>query len=592
MNTTRARLCELVASRILRRYDEDNIGPEGLLPLANVLVSGFAPFQNAPEHVVDEYKDALQSARQNYRGYITALELAIISDSKMFLSSASCQKVMEAIYVGRVVYTPTTFIDMLPDHYKHKRILLYNPRKAPLLDHYRLRVPRTRNVLGILQFMILLLLYILVMQSRDDANTLKIPAIEFLFWIYSLGWVLEQIASMLEHGWQVYTQNLWSFLDVTFTTIYLIYFAERIRGHMYQDEELSKQSMDILSMAAPVLIPRLAFNLLSENMLFISLRDMMVNFAILTFLAVWCFLGFFLAMNWMSQGESDPKPHEISKWMLWIWFGLDGTGIQRSADFHWFLGPLLMVMFAFLGNTLFLTILVSMLSSTFSNIVNNANAEIQYRRSVMTFEGVKSDAIFSFMPPFNILALFGLLPLKLMLSPRWFHKVVVFSTRAFNAPILLLIGLYERHTLLGKRRFQVRKTRRDSWFPNISKLAVHADIQMVFEAEPPQSVLEDSTRPVEDGPEEEPPIFRERERSVSRSRPRKRNSILQPRKESVAGPFAELAEYLHDYFSDSGALSGGDQRLETMEASMAKIEEQVQKICERLDGGHTPPDSA
>lgn len=442
VSTTRARLCELVASRILRRFDEDNPGPEGLLPLANVLVSGFAPFQNAPQHIVEEYKNTLHSASRNYRRSITALELAIISDSKMFLSSASCQKVMEAIYVGRVVYTPTTYFDMLPDHYKHKRILLYNPRKAPLLDHYRLRVPRTRNALGVLQFMILLLLYILVMQSRDDVQPLNIPAVEILFCIYSLGWILEQVASMLEHGWQVYTQNLWSFLDVTFTAIYVIYFAERTRGHIYQDEELMRQSMDILSMAAPVLIPRLAFNLLSENMLFISLRDMMVNFAILTFLAVWCFLGFFLSMNWMSQG--DPKPYEISKWMLWIWFGLDGTGIQRSAEFHWFLGPLLMVMFAFLGNTLFLTILVSMLSSTFANIVNNANAEIQYRRSVMTFEGVKSDAIFFFMPPFNILALCGLLPLQLLLSPRWFHKVVVFSTRALNAPILLSIGLYER----------------------------------------------------------------------------------------------------------------------------------------------------
>jgi uncharacterized metal-binding protein len=82
--------------------------------------------------------------------------------------------------------------------------------------------------------------------------------------------------------------------------------------------------------------------------------------------------------------------------MLWVWFGLDGTGIQRSIDFHWLLGPILMVTFAFLGNTLFLTILVSMLSTTFSTIVSNATAEIQFRRSVLTLEGVKSDAIVGF----------------------------------------------------------------------------------------------------------------------------------------------------------------------------------------------------
>jgi hypothetical protein len=54
-------------------------------------------------------------------------------------------------------------------------------------------------------------------------------------------------------------------------------------------------------------------------------------------------------MTWLSDG--DHRTITISKWMLWVWFGLDGTGIQRSVDFHWLLGPILMVAFAFLGNT-------------------------------------------------------------------------------------------------------------------------------------------------------------------------------------------------------------------------------------------------
>ncbi len=60
-----------------------------------------------------------------------------------------------------------------------------------------------------------------------------------------------------------------------------------------------------------------------------------------------------------------------------------------------------MISFAFIGNTLFLTILVSMLTNTFSKIAGNATAEIQFRRAVLTFEGVKSDAIFAYRPPFK-----------------------------------------------------------------------------------------------------------------------------------------------------------------------------------------------
>jgi hypothetical protein len=252
--------------------------------------------------------------------------------------------------------------------------------------------------------------------------------------------------------------------------------------------------MDVLAMGAPVLIPRLAFNLMSENMLFISLREMMRDFTVLTVLAVWCFAGFLLSMTWLSNGMHEPIT--ISKWMLWVWFGLDGTGIQRSVDIHWLLGPILMVAFAFLGNTLFLTILVSMLSTTFSTIVANATAEIQFRRAVLTLEGVKSDAIFAYQPPFNILALLILLPLNMVLSPRWFHKINVAAVRTLNAPLLLVIGLFERRILwAGSRRQKEaeqlppsKKNSRAGLWDFRRGFSVHGDIQAVFDAEPPQNI--------------------------------------------------------------------------------------------------------
>jgi len=154
----------------------------------------------------------------------------------------------------------------------------------------------------------------------------------------------------------------------------------------------------------------------------------------------------------------------------------------------------MMILFAFLGNTLFLTILVSMLSNTFSNIVSDATAEIQFRRAVLTFEGVKSDAIFAYPPPFNVLALIVLLPLKSVLSARWFHKVNITAVRILNAPILLTIGLYERKYLWKSRRTNApsgpSKHRKAGWF-NWSRFSPHGDIQAVFDLEPPQSLIEE-----------------------------------------------------------------------------------------------------
>jgi hypothetical protein len=183
--------------------------------------------------------------------------------------------------------------------------------------------------------------------------------------------------------------------------------------------------------------------------------------------------------------------------MIYIWFGLDGTGIQRSTDFHWLLGPSLMVTFAFLGNTLFLTVLVSMLSNTFGTIVQNATAEVQFRHAVFTLEGVKSDAIFAYQPPFNILAILILVPLKFVASPRWFHKIHVSSVRLLNLPLLLVIAVVERRGLWPNAgnlsaAEPSRGKRSKPWFWEKWRITAHSDIEMVFEIPPPEDLLREA----------------------------------------------------------------------------------------------------
>ena len=474
VNVTRAALCEAVASKVLQRMDEDNPGSKGLLFLAYVLVESFDPFQGIQRMIRQD---------RHPRKY-TVLELGILSESKLFMSSSACQKVVKAIQKGRIVYTPSSPFDLLPDRYDLRPISLYEPRTAPLLNHYRLIVPRIRNILEICQFVLLLVFYVLVMVKRDPAQS-EFHAYEIVFCFYTFGWVLDQFASVLEHGWRLYSRNLWSFLDVAFTVIYGIYLVLRLWSVGTGNVEMSRQALDILSIGAPILVPRLAFSLFSENMLFISIRAMMADFSVLTLLAVWCSAGFLLGMTWLSRGLF--RPATISKWMLWVWFAMDGTGIERSVELHWLLGPTLMIAFAFLGNTLFLTILVAMLSNTFSKIVSDATVENYYRRAVMTFAAVKSDAIFAYQPPFNILALCLMLPLKFLLSPRYFHRANVAASRTLNAPLLLLIGLYERSSLWQDAEptlLKLSKPRSRFVFWAFSKLYGHDDVRAVFDYEP------------------------------------------------------------------------------------------------------------
>lgn len=100
----------------------------------------------------------------------------------------------------------------------------------------------------------------------------------------------------------VYTQNLWSFLDVGFIFIYWAYLVLRLYGWHAHELEPAEQAYDVLALAAPMLFPRLAFNLLRDNLVFLSLRSMMADFFFLTALSAWCFLGFLLSLLWLGEG--------------------------------------------------------------------------------------------------------------------------------------------------------------------------------------------------------------------------------------------------------------------------------------------------
>lgn len=61
-----------------------------------------------------------------------------------------------------------------------------------------------------------------------------------------------------------------------------------------------------------------------------------------------------------------------SRRLIFIWFGLDGSGLDKSPKFHPFLGPVLFTVYAMLSNTLLVSLLVSILSTTYSQIAADA----------------------------------------------------------------------------------------------------------------------------------------------------------------------------------------------------------------------------
>jgi len=244
------------------------------------------------------------------------------------------------------------------------------------------------------------------------------------------------------------------------------------------------------------MFPRLAFVTLSNNLMVLSLRSMFLEFALLMFVAAFCFGGFLYALWTLGREKYAGQPGLIAWWMLDLWFGLDASGFDRADTFHPYFGPPLMVAYACLSNTLLLTVLVSILSNTFSTVSSDASAEYMFRRAVSTLEGVKADALLSYQPPLNLIACVIMVPASFVLTPRWFHKVNVFLIRVTSCPILLIIALcerkweYDRPTTLMEVISRLADTVRDFLPRWLARLNIFegiagsgADIDSIFKVE-------------------------------------------------------------------------------------------------------------
>ncbi|KAI0816960.1 hypothetical protein BC628DRAFT_1404843 [Trametes gibbosa] len=515
LSQTRADLCEILATRALREHAEN------MLELALVLTTSWSVYSGASDALLErareEYDDDLEDRVGN------AIEMAILCQARRFIKSSPCQKVIDGIWSGKIVYQANSNRSILSDTYKRNPIHFYDPHKAPLLDHYRLKVPAIRSVLEYMNFLTLFVLFVFALEySVLD----KLNIAEIIFMIYALGFTLEKVAAMQEHGIKVYFKGTWNGFDLAFVTLYCTYAAMRFIG-VYDDKRWAKEmGINCLALIAVLMFPRLAFVTFKNNVMVLSLRAMMMQFVVLMGIAAFCFGGFLYALWTLGKDHAHARysAGTIAWWMLDLWFGLDASGFDNASRFHPVFGPFLMITYACLSNTLLLTVLVSILSHTFSTINDDAAAEAMFRRAVSTIEGVKADSLFSYQPPVNLVALCIMLPASYMLSPRWFHKVNVFMIRLTSFPILLGIAWYERQakrsgsftfyetvSAAAEKIFDTlpRQFKRLTFFEGLT--GPDADIDAIFELE---EEFEESALDMEEA-DDVPPIDIARQRRPS-----------------------------------------------------------------------------
>ncbi|KAF7370601.1 hypothetical protein MSAN_00692800 [Mycena sanguinolenta] len=487
VSQSRATLCEILAIRTLRDHGNSMMDLTVILTTSWLVYSGAEPEVLA--HGRQEFADFDEEERVG-----NAIEMAIVGKAKNFIKSSSCQKVIDGIWSGRYVYQAESNHSILSDASSIKstvpNLVYLHPPRHTNERQYTFTTPTellyliitvskflryvqclntsskscciNQYIHSFIFYASFLILFVLFVIAMEFNKLERINFSEALFMIYALGFTLEKVAAMQEHGIKVYFKGTWNGFDMVFVATYCCYAFFRVYGVYHENAWARSMGLDCMAIIACLMFPRLAFVTLKNNLMVLSLRAMMMQFLVLMMIAAFCFCGFLYALWTLSRNSAGYSLSQIAWWMLDLWFGLDASGFDRAGQFHPSFGPILMVTYACLSNTLLLTVLVSILSNTFATINEDAAAEAMFRKAVSTIEGsgyflrsfselsltsthrVKADSLFSYQPPINLVAVCIMLPASYFLSPRWFHKVNVFMIRLTSFPILLLISLYER----------------------------------------------------------------------------------------------------------------------------------------------------
>ncbi|KAI1130298.1 hypothetical protein F5Y10DRAFT_236249 [Nemania abortiva] len=469
VSTTRAKVCELLALKLLKEYSTRE--------LIDALSYDFDPLQGSvrtpPKGSAPGSRGRTQFARSS------TLEVAIRASAKHFVSHPLVVQQLEAIWNGAITFysshdnlhrdqagaqrattdrrgnadarTPLLgrqFLkeqaSQLPVHEipVRRTVALYDPRNASPLKLSRLRVPRYRYFLSTCSLFVMICLFLAVLIERSSLIT----SLELLFWFWSAGFMLDEVVGFNEQGFSLYVMSYWNIVDLGILLLLTIYYGMRLCGvFLVNSVKWNEMAYEVLAANAILLLPRI-FSVLDHypyfSQLLIAFRFMAEDLmALFVVLLISC-SGFF-AFFTLSKNEDNAT--DVAYKIFQILMGFTPAAWDVWPKYS-FIERLLLVFFLVICHFLIATILITVLTNSFTAIASNAKEEHQFLFAINTISMVKNDALFSYIAPANILA-WVFIPLRYIMPIRQFVLLNRTVIKLTHWPILFLIFVYEKYYL-------------------------------------------------------------------------------------------------------------------------------------------------
>lgn len=471
---TRALIAELLAMRLLKEYSTRE--------LIDALSYDFDPMSGMPVPAISF--EGVTSSRRAGLARTSTLEVGIRADAKKFVSHPVVVQHLEAIWAGSIVFhsaadhlhryptrprmsqdrhygamhapmdggaaavsNPPAPIPVHTPETIRRSVTLYDPSHSSLFKLSRLRVPRYREVFSTLSYIILLGLHLAVLSN----HAFDLKTVEVMFWLWSSGFMLDELVGFSEQGFGLYIASVWNVVDILILGMLVVYYILRVTSLIMPGPDsklLANLAYDVLAATAVPLWPR-GFHLLDHfpyfSQLLIAFRLMFQDLLAVTVLITIACSGFFVAFIF-SSGPEEFDASGVAFTVFQLLMGFTPAAWDNWADLN-ILGQFLMGTFLVIAHFVVVTILISVLTNSLMAVIKNASEEHQYLFAINVISMVKSDMLFSFIAPTN-LAGWAIAPLRYCMPFRYYVVLNRTIIKLTHFPILFAIFLFERFHLL------------------------------------------------------------------------------------------------------------------------------------------------
>ncbi|SCW02048.1 LAFE_0E13014g1_1 [Lachancea fermentati] len=359
----------------------------------------------------------------------SALELAMDMHCTIVIGSSGYQRCLKWLWRGWIVqnrFDPSTYVlcEKIPSY--------------QFTTHFhpdRLKTPMYQNILEVFFSVVFLILYTIVVNSKDSEAVTGIDVCEGIFYFFTIGSVLDEVYKVYHVGWNYV--GFWNAFNDVMYSIIITSMGLRIVSvspihTKYPAAYWDKISYRILSCAAPLVWSRLLLYLESSRFvgaLLVVLKHMMKESIVFFFLLLLMTIGFlqgFLGLD-SADGKREITWPIMSNLVLTV---LGEGGFDMFENFAPPYAAILYYAYCFIVTVILLNILIALYSTAYQKVIDNALDEYMALMAQKTLRYIRAPDEDVYVPPFNII--------ELIITP-FMHLMPRKSAKEFSNSVMMVI---------------------------------------------------------------------------------------------------------------------------------------------------------